>query len=99
LISDSGMIEVQSAKCCVVYDANSGDIVHVHNVINLSGAQESDDDEIRQSALQIASSERGRSRLEALLVSPERFDPSVAYQVDLKTGELIRVRRSSLPES
>jgi hypothetical protein len=29
LIRDSGMIEVESARCCVVYDANSGDIVHV----------------------------------------------------------------------
>jgi hypothetical protein len=99
LISDSGMIQIKSAKCCVVYDANSGDIVHVHHVINLSGAQEPNDDEIKRSALDMASAEKGRSRFEALMVAPERFDSSVAYQVDLKTGELVRVRRSPLPES
>lgn len=74
----------------MVYDATSGDIVHVHQSVSSAEGVHPDDRELERRALQLAS-EAGHNvqRLAVLHVDPATVQRMVEYKVDTKNRSLI----------
>jgi hypothetical protein len=86
----TGEIEVQSDHACVVYDAKTGRIHHVHRVVTLKGGEEPKPGEIESRATHIAAQKgRNASELKTLMVAPDRFQPGAKHRVDPQKGTLI----------
>jgi hypothetical protein len=89
-LSDTGTIEVQSDQACVVYDAQTGRIHHVHRVVTLRGGAEPPQDTIEARALELAAKKgRNVSQLKTLMVPPERLHPGATHKVDPDTSSLV----------
>lgn len=86
----TGKHQVHSVKCCVVYDPVDGTIYHVHQVVTLTGAEETPDDRMEERALALAS-ERGidTSRLKVLHIAPEQLKPYTFHSIDPQTLSLV----------
>jgi hypothetical protein len=85
-----GDAEISSEQVCVVYHAQTGDIFHVHRVVNLRGAKAPQASEIEARALELAHTLRPGSRplqMKTLFVQPEDFAASA--KVDLQSLKLI----------
>ena|ERR1700737_449739 len=86
-----GDAEILSEHVCVVYNAQTGDIVHVHRVVNLRGAKTPEASEIEGRALEMAVTLRQgteRAQMKTLFIQPEDLAPSI-YKVDLQNLRLI----------
>lgn len=99
---------VHSVKACVVFDAATGAVHHVHRVVTMEGAQETPDDEMKRDALRYAAdrlksgvalpgrrtaSPARHPELEALHVDPEKVDLNRPHRVDPRTRTLIPIER------
>jgi hypothetical protein len=85
-----GDLETESDQACVVYDAKTGRIEHLHRVITLKGGTNPERSEIEARAMELAGQkEKKTSSLKTLIVSPEKFRPGREHKVDLKTGLII----------
>jgi hypothetical protein len=83
-------LEIESQRAYVVYDTQTGRIVHIHRVTNFRGASSGCRDEEETRAMVLAERFGHRSAgLRALAVSPTELDPRVPQRVDLKTLRLI----------
>ena len=71
----------------LVYDANSGEIVHGHTEILLPGVEPPGSDVLSRRALQHAAKaiDRDVSTLHALAVDPAELKPGTHYRVDVAT--------------
>jgi hypothetical protein len=94
-----GERKVQSMKCCVVFDPSDGVIRHVHRVVTMEGAAETQDDEVARKALTLAK-ERGLSvsELETLHVHPDALKPGSQYRVDVQTRALVATSGTEVRE-
>jgi len=86
----TGDVELESDQACIVYDANTGRIQHLHRVITLKGGTKPEPSEIEARAMEFAA-QKGKktSQLKTLLVSSEQLHLGTAHKVDLKTGSII----------
>jgi hypothetical protein len=85
-----GEIEIESDQACVVYDAKTGRIEHLHRVITLRGGTNPERSEIETRTMELAGQNgKKTSRLRTLIVSPEQFRPGREHKVDLETGSII----------
>jgi hypothetical protein len=78
----------------VVYDAESGDLVHGHRAVVLPSKEDAPGEkDLIEHALQTAAEVTGRKPdgLRALAVSEEDFQPGFVYRVDPKSERLERV--------
>jgi len=78
---------------CVVYDAKSGNIVHIHSIMALPGAKIASAYELEQEALQLAKSREANSKadLRVLHVSKEDHHKlRAAMKVDPNTHTLLQ---------
>lgn len=74
---------IHSTKDCVVYDAATGQIRHVHRVVTFVGGREPSADEIEADALRVAAKLRPhRGDLVVLQLGEETVEPNRAYCVD-----------------
>ena len=76
---------------CVVYDAATGEIHHVHHVGVMDGAEAPTTQEIEARAMALAKQlgQHDPSGLKVLRVAPESLKPHVKHKVDLKNLTLI----------
>jgi hypothetical protein len=86
---------VESERAFVVYDARSGEIVHLHSSTVLSGAETRLKDEDEAQAIELA--ERlgtGGTELRALAVDPDELDMTAPMRVDLDGPKLVPDERA-----
>jgi hypothetical protein len=87
-----GVAKIASEQVCVVYHANTGNIVHVHRILNLEGAKTREAPEIEARAVELALSlqkKKDRSKMKTLMVPPEEFTPPGPFKVDLRRKRLV----------
>lgn len=90
LPQSGGTIPVKSSRACVVYDADTGHVRHIHQVVTLEGGREPTEPEIEAHAMQLAQRKEGRAgKFKALHVPSESVQPHQLYAVDLKTRALV----------
>jgi hypothetical protein len=89
-------VEHESSRACVVFDSQTGAILHVHRVVTWSGAKSPTEQEIETVALALAANDRRqRSRMRVLHVKPDSLLPRRNYKVDLEKLTLISEPRSA----
>jgi len=69
----------------VVYDARTGDIRHIHEEINLAGAQPSYPEELVQKAMRVAQAFPGRElgQVRTLVIDARQLHAGQQYRVDV----------------
>lgn len=77
----------------LVYDADSGDLVHGHKAIVLPYGEAPEEGELMEQALGLAVEATGRKPdgLRALSVEEDELEPGAEYRVDPKSERLERV--------
>ena len=83
--------EVASDQACVVYDATTGRIHHVHRVVTLRGGAEPKRSDIEARAIEFASAHKGAGKMQVktLIVGPEQLHDGATHKVDPKKRSLI----------
>jgi hypothetical protein len=77
---------------CVVYDVETGEIIHTHQIVTLPGANPPTEEELKAEAIELASkiTDRSPSDIGILPVEQEELEAGVEYKVDVKKGILIK---------
>src|SRR4051812_21327803 len=89
-------VEHESGRACVVYDTQTGAILHVHRVTTWSGAKSPTEKEIETVALELAANDRRqRSRMRVLHVESESLLPRRNFKVDTEKRALQLETRSA----
>jgi len=83
--------EVESTRCCVVYEKSSGNIRLVHEEVTIEGGTKATDDEFRQAAQALAREHRLDPDDHGLLLRSELLEPGAAYRIDVAKNSLVRV--------
>jgi hypothetical protein len=86
------MAPVVLDKLSVVYDRNTGRVVHMHRVTSLKGGHSPSDHEIQRRALEHAVHSHKELKAEHLAVTyaePTVIQPRTNYTVDLNTLQLV----------
>ncbi len=83
----------------VVFDPQSGTILHTHQVSSVVGAIVPRDDELAQFILDHAAHATGRHAkdLDCLKVAADDLEPRTTYRVDVATRRLIETSRDDRP--
>ena len=91
------MLQPSHTRTCVLYDSETGHIVHVHKEITLAGGLERNDDEIERRT-RLFAARRGRHGDALRVVFVERMPPQPHpahkrrhWKVDTTTAKLIEV--------
>jgi hypothetical protein len=83
-------VEPESIETYVVYDAETGDIFHVHRVVILKGGAPISHGEEEKHALSLARKRRPfAGNLAVLRVQHESLQQGLVYAVDLQTRSLV----------
>ncbi len=84
-----GELEFETTSCYVAYDAQSGEILYIHECMKQKGSYEAEDDPDEDAVLQLASAEYGGRGLKVMRL-PEGFElkPESTYHVDPSSGKL-----------
>jgi hypothetical protein len=91
-----GTVPVKSSRACVVYDADTGHVHHIHQVVTLEGGREPNESEIEAHAMALARrKERRAGRFKALHLAADAVRPHQLYTVDLKTRALVVKQRNT----
>jgi hypothetical protein len=91
-----GLIEAESQYVFVVYEKDTGTIHHVHQVVNLSGAQVRERSQMEQTALSYVSPElreKATTGLAVLSVPSHELERGRFYRVDHERQVLLAVER------
>ncbi len=88
----TGTAKVRSVKCCVLFDAKTGAIHHVHRVVTMEGATETSEAQMEARALKLAGDHGiGTAKIQIAHVDAKAFAERARYKVDTKTRALIRM--------
>jgi hypothetical protein len=96
ITSTPGVPAIMSDKICVAYDPRTGDIVHIHRVTTLEGAEIPSEESIRACTLRHAENRLQISQTcpaETMFAEPRHFHPAANHKVDLDTRKLIVIPR------
>ncbi|MFK0046055.1 hypothetical protein ACIQU4_18455 [Streptomyces sp. NPDC090741] len=91
-----GSVEPESQYVFVVYNRGSGVINHIHQVVNLPGAEVRDREQMEQTALSYVSPqvrEREAADLAVLSVPHHQLERGKFYRVDHEQQVLLAVER------
>ena len=74
----------------LIYDARSGDIVHGHKELVLTGGDAPAEDELRKRAMEIAAqvTDRDADGLGILAVSDDELELGASYRIDVERARL-----------
>jgi hypothetical protein len=77
-------IPIHSKKACIVYDASSGQIRHVHSVVTFVGGREPNNEEIEADALRALGSlpNPPKGDFHVLHIDHDAIEPGKKYGVD-----------------
>jgi hypothetical protein len=86
----SHLPEGASEHTFLVYDQDTGEVVHGHKAVVLPGGEPLSSEELESQALELAaqSTERDASSLKALAVSHDELEHGAHYRVDTSSGRL-----------
>jgi hypothetical protein len=85
-----GTLPVWSSTACVVYDADTGLVRHIHRVVTLEGGREPTQQENEARAMAMLEAKgRKTSKLRALHVAGDAIEAHRCYAVEPKTRQLI----------
>jgi len=86
------MKQIRSKKSCVVYDAASGRIHHLHDVITFEGGREPAEEQIAADALRVVAglARPPKGELHVLHIVHESMERGKRYRVDVGRKELVR---------
>jgi hypothetical protein len=81
---------VKSARSCVLYDPNSGQILHIHQTIVLEGGDTPTEADVERTARAVLGDRDAASaKLVALHLAHADYKPHTAYTVDVATRTLV----------
>jgi hypothetical protein len=96
----SDPIEGKPTRTSFVYDAETGEVIHVHQFVPWKEGDTGDVDQVREMALAQARASRGKDlRLETLDLDGDYYSGDVRYRVELKSRELVREPVGDLDEA
>jgi hypothetical protein len=81
-----------SEIACIAYDADTGDVLHVHVDTTLDGAEKPTEDDVRAATLELHSQlfkGRKRASVATIFVNPAELNQPGARKVDLKSRTLV----------
>jgi len=84
---------VLSDRLAVVYDRQSGAIVHLHRVTTLAGAKIRSDEQLVSAALEHAGKAIAgfdRTRVQVLIIEPDAIKPGHIHSVDVERRVLLQ---------
>lgn len=88
--STTGKNKILAEKCCIVFEAASGKICHVHRAVTMAGASERTDKAIADRALELAKKHgAGDAQLDVIHVDPKVLETRGSYHVDVKNRALV----------
>lgn len=97
--------EIERESMVVIYDPESGRVLHRHEVVSTKGARHPDDETIESDAFdefersrpdlreRIQGAGGVRGRFAALHADPKAMKPHAAYRVDTRTRSLVEQER------
>jgi|HubBroStandDraft_3_1064219.scaffolds.fasta_scaffold543967_1 hypothetical protein len=81
---------VKSARSCVLYDSDSGQILHIHQAVVLEGGETPTEAELESTArAMLERRDAEPSKVVALHLAHTDFKPRTAYSVDVATKALV----------
>ncbi len=84
-------LHAHSSRCYVAYDAESGDVVHVHRVTSFLSGTIADVAADHRRVLEMAGrAGHDAGRLRVLALDPSALDLQHAHRVDLETMRVVR---------
>ncbi len=84
-----GELEFETTSCFVAYDAESGEILYVHEFMKQKGSYETEAEPDEDAVLQLASAEYGGRGLKVMRLQEDfELKPDVTYHVDPGSGKL-----------
>ena len=86
-------LEVESERTYVVYDRNSGEIVHIHRITVHQGAEKIGETRAEARALEVAA-QFGQREDKVAVLRADDLDLAASYVVNVKTRELTAARPS-----
>jgi len=84
-----GDVAVESEKACVVYEAKTGRVIHLHRVITLRGGKAPSANAMEARALELVRQRSGAS-VKVLHLEADSVQSGGAYKVDLKKLKLVQ---------
>jgi hypothetical protein len=97
VLSTPNVPSIISDQLCVVFDSDTGNILHMHRVATLEGADTVSEESISATALDYAKtnlSTRYSGSMDTTIVDPDQLEPNMHYKVDLDSRRLIQVPRT-----
>jgi hypothetical protein len=90
----------ERADIRVVYDRETGEILHVHQAIALAGIKLPNEDVLRTSAVELASRMTGRpvQQLDAVAVREEQLETGTKYKVNVQNKSLVAQQSDTAAE-
>lgn len=88
LQATAGAPPIIDDQLCVVYQADTGAIVHAHRVTTYEGGDVPDQKAIHRRAIEHLNTfqpERAQSSLKTVMLQPEQLKPGVAYKINVET--------------
>jgi hypothetical protein len=86
--------DVQAASTVVVYEPDSGTIVHVHHCVTSHGGQHPSEPALAEAALAYAShGKAGTAKMSVLHVDPSTFHMDAHYRVDPQKRALVEMQK------
>lgn len=88
-----GTVEVEHESMVVLYDPNTGRVVHQHQVVTMKGGRHPDEKTMEKDAMeQLAHIQPGvAAKLSVLHVDPRTLKPGVLHKVDTAKHALVAV--------
>ena len=88
--------EVRGIRSCVLFDPSEGTILHVHTVVTMEGAEETNDEELKTRALALASdSGIDAQSVDFVYVDPTELEAHPPYRVNPETRSVEGEREQS----
>ena len=90
-MGDEGSRTSSGVDTRVIYDRETGEILHVHQALAVPGVKLPDESELKAAALDLASQTTGRpvEQMDVLSVREEELRPRTRYQVNVQDRRLV----------
>jgi hypothetical protein len=99
ITTSAGLDDAHEVQTLIVYDPETGAIVHRHYVVTFAGAQAASGKDIEARAIGMARTQRRfKGAVAVLRADGDPFEEPAVYRVDVKRGKVVstplRIRRN-----
>jgi hypothetical protein len=98
-MESTGPATIASHRVCVVYDAKTGAILHVHEAITMGGGAAPREEDVVARALELAGQlslsgrPARRAQMRTLFTGPRTFEEPGAKKVDLRRQQVVAAKK------